>query len=79
MVAKPTIQILVEKVMAEVGSDKLTAYKALRKYVKKLKEEQFAEEVSRITNRKVFVHLWSVGLSLARQDMCLERMKELVR
>lgn len=75
--AKPTMQILAEKVEEASGLEWGIAHRSLRSYVHNLTNEQFQEEVKRVDTKAVFSILWSVGLSGVRQDMCYKRIEEL--
>lgn len=72
-----TIQILAEKVNEAVGTEWSLAHRALRDYVHRLSDAAFEAQIARVTDRAIFGVLWSVGLSYERQDITMERSREL--
>ncbi len=76
---QPTMQMLAEKVMEASGLDYRLYRKALRAYVHSLLDDDFEEEVSRITNPKIQGVLWSIGLNSYQQEVIAKRMEELAK
>jgi len=74
---KPPIQQLAEKVKEAKVGERLEAHHTLREYVHSLTNGKFQEEVSRVTDKKIFGVLFSVGLNRERQRACYAREGEL--
>jgi len=73
----PTIQILAEKLVTSRGSDYHITELALRAYLKKLTDIEFAREVDQIDNPRIINYLWAMGLSKGRQSVAALKYKEL--
>jgi len=73
----PTIQILAEKLVTSRGVDYYIATEALRAYLKKLKDVEFARQVDEIDNPNIIRYLWAMGLSKWRQQVAALKYKEL--
>lgn len=77
MTSQPTIQRLAEKVVEARGAQYLFTMKALKLYLERLNLTEFEEEISRVTNPKVFTVLWAAGLSAIRQVSASKKWREL--
>ena len=73
----PVIQRLAEKLIAERGYSYYTDYQALKLYVSKLSDDEFAEQIARVDNPDIFRQLFAVGLSAERQSIVRLKWKEL--
>lgn len=73
----PTIQILAEKLVAAKGADYFITQEALRGYINKLTDIEFAREVDRIDRPEIIRYLWAAGLSRGRQSVAALKYKEL--
>lgn len=77
MEAKPTIQILAEKLILAKRAEYAIAYKALKWHLNNISDEEFAAEIGRASNPDIFGQLWSMGLNAARQSVASEQWEEL--
>jgi len=73
---EPTIQRLAETMLTETGARYQVARQALMSYVHRLSNEDFASEVERITNPQIMGQIWSIGLSLPKQQILTRKWEE---
>lgn len=75
----PTIQILAEKLLVVKGSDYFITMTALRKYLQKLTDIEFARQVDRMDNPDIMGYLYAAGLSLRRGTIVALKHQELIK
>jgi len=74
-----TIQILAEKLVVSKGSDYFTTMAALRRYIARLSDIEFARQVDLIDNPAVMGQLFAAGLPLRRQSIVSLKHQELIK
>lgn len=70
------IQIFCERLAVERGGDYFTTMKALRHHLADIDDTTFLDELVRCDNTGVLGYLMAAGLSFARQDMLVVRLKQ---
>lgn len=73
------LQTLAEKMATARGLDYQVAKEALADYAKGLSDSAFLYAMTRVDNPDIFRYMWSVGLSFKKQQMAVQRWKELTK
>jgi len=75
--AQPPIQRLAEEMLKARGTAHFRARATLMAYIRKLSDEEFKEQIERITDPILLRHLWSIGLSWEQQRIVALRAERL--
>ena len=74
-----TIQILAEKLEVTKGSAYFITMAALRRYLGKLSDIEFSQQLAQVDNPEIMGYFYAAGLPLRRQSLVALRHQELVK
>ncbi|MBA7570805.1 hypothetical protein ES708_12558 [subsurface metagenome] len=75
----PTIQILAEKLEQTKGQEHFITMAALRRYLQRITDIEFSQQVDLIDNPDIMGYLFSAGLPARRQTVVSLKHQELIK